>query len=134
MNICRIEKQIFYYHTDAGGVLYHGRYLDILEEGRADFFEKHGWGMKDILHHGYVLTVVKIEQNFRVPIFYADCVICTTELVFVKQLKIQFQQILCLKDNPKKCHIADITLGAIGSDFKPKVLSISFKEDILRKK
>ena len=37
-----MEKRIYYHDTDAGGVVYYGRYLNYLEEARTEFLEQQG--------------------------------------------------------------------------------------------
>jgi len=37
-----MEKQIYYHDTDAGGVVYYGRYLNYLEEARTEFLVQRG--------------------------------------------------------------------------------------------
>ena len=37
-----MEKRIYYHDTDAGGVVYYGRYLNYLEEARTQFLEQQG--------------------------------------------------------------------------------------------
>jgi len=42
MNKSVIKKKIYYYDTDAGGVVYYANYLRHFEEGRTQFLEERG--------------------------------------------------------------------------------------------
>ena len=116
------EIQIYYHYTDAGGVIYYGRYANILEEARVDFFEKEGFNMRDISNKGYIFTVIKLEQIFKQPIFYSDRIICETKLIKKGRLKMIFEQKIFKINNEDYNHLAKITLGTIDKNFKPKII------------
>ena len=47
-----IEKRINYHDTDAIGIVYHGAYLNFLEESRAEFFNSKNIPVEDMHEHG----------------------------------------------------------------------------------
>ncbi len=64
-DICYQKKErIYYEHTDAGGVVYHAKYLNFFERCRCDWLEDIGWGVAATLERNGVMWVVR-EANLR---------------------------------------------------------------------
>ena len=54
-----MEKRIYYYDTDAGGVVYYGNYLKYLEESRTEFLEQKGLSVTQLHRAGFFYAVRK---------------------------------------------------------------------------
>ena len=52
-----MEKRIYYHDTDAGGVVYYGRYLNYLEEARTEFLEDRGLSVAEFQKKGNLYAV-----------------------------------------------------------------------------
>jgi acyl-CoA thioester hydrolase len=74
MNIFYTERKIYYHHTDAGKVVYYGRYLDLLEEGRTDFCANKGIDTAEYIKKGIEFPVVHFEIDYKAPARYGDTV------------------------------------------------------------
>ena len=63
MNILNLKDilkiRIYYEDTDAGGIVYHSKYLNFAERGRAEFFRKLNLGQVYIKKNYNILFVVK---------------------------------------------------------------------------
>ena len=57
---------------DLGGVLYHARYLELLEETRAAFLETHLCSYRSLMDAGYHIVVTQTAQRFLAPIQYGQ--------------------------------------------------------------
>lgn len=57
---------------DLGGVLYHARYLELLEETRAAFFQAHHCSYRSLMDAGYHVVVTQTAQRFLAPIYYGQ--------------------------------------------------------------
>lgn len=58
-NIFEIISRVYYSDTDAGGVVYHSKYLDFCEKARTDFLRSKNLIQTEILNNYGILFVVK---------------------------------------------------------------------------
>ena len=78
MNSCKpweLKKKVLPQHTDHAGVLWHGTYLNWLEESRIDSIGKAGIRYIDLLKRGFEMPVYKIEIKYLIPIMIGDEII-----------------------------------------------------------
>ena len=71
MNSCKpweLIKKVLPQHTDHAGVVWHGTYLNWLEESRIDSIEKAGLKYIELLNRGFEMPVYKIEIKYLIPI------------------------------------------------------------------
>ncbi len=63
-----IRHLVAYADTDAGGVMYHGRYVELAERSRLLALHQLGWSMERLQQElGVVPVVHKLQANFRRP-------------------------------------------------------------------
>ena len=74
-----IRKETLPQHTDHAGVLWHGYYLNWLEEARLDALTKVGLRYIDLIKDGYEMPVVNIEIKYKSPIFHGDLILIESE-------------------------------------------------------
>jgi len=43
-----MKIKIYYHHTDCGGLVYYGTYLEFLEEARTELMEQKGVALKEL--------------------------------------------------------------------------------------
>lgn len=76
------QFRICYEDTDAGGVVYHARYLGIAERARTECVRRLGGTVADLYYkHGLILVVRQVEIQYRKPLFLDDIVNVKTSLV-----------------------------------------------------
>jgi len=78
MNSCRpwiLNKKVLPQHTDHAGVVWHGTYLNWLEESRIDSIDKAGIKYIELLNRGFEMPVYKIEIKYLMPIMIGDEII-----------------------------------------------------------
>ena len=66
--------------TDAGGVVYHSKYLEIAERARALWLEECGSSNAGLWDSGVVFAVRSINVRFRAPARLSDRITVTTTL------------------------------------------------------
>ena len=76
-----MEFRVYYADTDAGGVVYHARYLDFFERGRTEFLRTLGLSVGELHEQGYVFPVVRLELDYRAPARLDDLVRVETEIL-----------------------------------------------------
>ncbi|HEY6007366.1 MAG TPA: YbgC/FadM family acyl-CoA thioesterase [Geobacteraceae bacterium] len=76
-----MELRIYYADTDAGGVVYHARYLDFLERGRTEFLRARGLSVRELHDQGWIFPVVRVEIDYRAPALLDDLVRVETSVL-----------------------------------------------------
>lgn len=55
-------QRVYYQHTDAGGVVYHGNYLDFMECARTELLQSLGFDLGHLAQREHVLFMVHAAQ------------------------------------------------------------------------
>ena len=76
-------------HTDHAGVLWHGYYLNWLEEARIDALFKVGIKYIDLIKYGYEMPVVSIEIKYKSPILHGEEILIESEFVINESPRIK---------------------------------------------
>lgn len=95
MNTFQFPVRVYYEDTDAGGVVYHARYLHFFERARTEFLRTLNFSQNQLLHEQNIAFVVKsMNIDYRFPACLDDALIVESEVVEVKGATILFSQIL----------------------------------------
>ena len=84
MNSCKpweLNKKVLPQHTDHAGVVWHGTYLNWLEESRIDSIGKAGIKYIELLNKGFEMPVYKIEIKYLMPIMIGDEIIVKSSFI-----------------------------------------------------
>ncbi len=92
MNEFSIERKVYYHHTDTGGVVYYGRYLELLEESRAEFCLSKGINLPEYAAQGISFPVVHVEVDYKAPARYGDLLRITSAPEKIGNASIHFFQ------------------------------------------
>ena len=84
-----IRKETLPQHTDHAGVLWHGCYLNWLEEARIDALSKVGIKYIDLIKDGYEMPVVSIEIKYKSPILHGEEILIESEFVINESPRIK---------------------------------------------
>ena len=84
-----IRKETMPQHTGHAGVLWHGYYLNWLEEARIDALSKVGIKYIDLIKDGYELPVVSIEIKYKSPILHGEEILIESEFVINESPRIK---------------------------------------------
>ena len=84
-----IRKEVMPQHTDHAGVLWHGYYLNWLEEARIDALSKVGIKYIDLIKDGYEMPVVNIEIKYKSPILHGEEILIESEFVINESPRIK---------------------------------------------
>ena len=117
-----MEFRVYYEDTDAGGVVYHARYLGFFERGRTEFFRDNGLSVHSLHEQGSLFPVVRLEIDFRSPARLDDLVRVETKLMAAgKTSFVRNQKLLKVADD-KLLVEAVITLVCVSVEMKPRRL------------
>ncbi|MBN6710312.1 tol-pal system-associated acyl-CoA thioesterase [Haemophilus haemoglobinophilus] len=95
MSIFQFPVRVYYEDTDAGGVVYHARYLHFFERARTEYLRTLGFSQQNLLSENQIAFVVKSMQiEYCVPAKLDDLLVVETCVDTVKGASIVFSQIL----------------------------------------
>ncbi len=117
-----MEKRIYYHDTDAGGVVYYGRYLAFLEESRTELLDATGLTVKQLNDRGYLFAVRKCTITYKAPARYADVIVCNAKVIKMTAAQLIFEQTIHHKETNQLLVEAEISLVCLSLDFKAKEL------------
>ena len=125
-----MEKRIYYHDTDAGGVVYYGRYLNYLEEARTEFLDKRGLSVKEFHDQGFLYAVRKCTITYKSPARYGDIVVCDATLKKITAAQLFFIQTIKDKRNHRLMVEAEVSLVCLTKNFKPTQIPEELKKKL----
>lgn len=121
MKIHKFPFAIAYADTDAGGIVYHGRYIEIAERARMDILRGIKFPDGDV---GFVVRDLSIRYVH--PLFLLDTVIVETAVTKLGAASLSVEQKF-VKDD-EICAILTGTAAYIGANMMPKRIPDSVAE------
>ena len=113
MKIYKFPFSIAYSDTDAGGIVYHGRYIEIAERARMEMIRGVVFPDGD---NGFVVRELGIK--YTNPLHLADDIIVETEIKSIGGASMDLEQKFVHGDTV--CAIMNIKVVYIGSDMRAK--------------
>ena len=113
MKSFKFPFSIAYSDTDAGGIVYHGRYIEIAERARMDMMRGIDTSADD---GGFVVRELSIK--YMHPLHLADDLVVETEIINVGGASMDLQQKFV--HDGVICAIMNITVVFIGTDMRAK--------------
>jgi acyl-CoA thioester hydrolase len=86
----RHQRRVTYSECTVGNHVYYGRYLDILEEARAEMFRAAGVSFQAMQDQGVIFPVVECRLLYKAPARYDDVLTIEVWLVEVSRLRMEF--------------------------------------------
>ena len=71
-------KTVLPQHTDHAGVMWHGSYLDFLEEGRIDALDKVGISYSELSRKGFEIPVISLQIKYKISFVHGEKILLTT--------------------------------------------------------
>ncbi|MEW5707883.1 MAG: tol-pal system-associated acyl-CoA thioesterase [Pseudomonadota bacterium] len=88
-----LPLRVYYQDTDAGGVVYHSRYLDFLERARYEWLREAGFGLRELAERLKIVFVVRsLSIEFRRPARLDDLLHVTVRLEQVGRSRVPVTQ------------------------------------------
>ncbi len=106
---------VAYADSDAQGIMYHGRYIEVAERARSN------WS-KDIIVPDEDLGFIVHDLNIKYlsPILLGEDFVVETKTIKIGAASVTIEQKFVKCD--KICAIMNITIAYLGSDMHPKVI------------
>lgn len=119
------STRIYYDETDAGGVVYYGRYLGLLERARTEFLIDNGISISKFHEMGLFFVIAHVDIHYRKPARLGDIISITTEVMQVKNTSVLVKNRVFRDDTPLV--EADVTIVCVNRDGRPQRLPDMFK-------
>ena len=105
----KLIKTVLPQHTDHAGVMWHGTYLNFLEEGRIDALRKVGLSYSKISENGFEIPVLSINLRFKRSFVHGEKVLIESQFKLENKIRLNCKS-LFLKSNGDVGAIAIIGL------------------------
>ncbi|MWN04876.1 acyl-CoA thioester hydrolase [Gilliamella bombicola] len=86
------NARVYYEDTDAGGVVYHARYLAFYERARTEILRQLGISQQTLLQEGIAFVVKKMDISYQFPARLDDMLTISSEVEQVRKASIIFKQ------------------------------------------
>ncbi|MDP3142443.1 MAG: thioesterase family protein [Candidatus Omnitrophota bacterium] len=115
-----IENKIYYHDTDCGGVVYYAKYLEHLEEGRAQLCLSRGINLSEYAKNKVAFAVVHEEADYKSPARCSDTIRIFTQVERIGNSSISFVQEI--KRGDTLLVKAKTVWACVGADFKTQTI------------
>ncbi|MBI0027582.1 tol-pal system-associated acyl-CoA thioesterase [Gilliamella sp. B14448G11] len=116
------NARVYYEDTDAGGVVYHARYLAFYERARTEMLRQLDISQQTLLQEGIAFVVKKMDISYDFPARLDDMLTISTQVEQIRKASIIFKQTI-LNQNKQIISNADIVIACVNmTKMKPCAL------------
>tara|TARA_B100000579_G_scaffold210715_1_gene172149 strand:- start:498 stop:938 length:441 start_codon:yes stop_codon:yes gene_type:complete len=84
----QLTKIVLPQHTDHAGVMWHGSYLDFLEEGRINALDKVGCSYSELSKKGFEIPVISVELKYKLSFIHGEKVLLKSQFKLENKIKL----------------------------------------------
>jgi len=104
--------RVYYQHTDAGGVVYHGNYFDFMECARTELLQSLGFDLGQLARRQHLLFMVHSAQiAYHKPARLNDMLAVSARVARVGRARLVFMQ--TVKRGEETLVSAELTLACV---------------------
>ena len=116
------NARVYYEDTDAGGVVYHARYLAFYERARTEMLRQLDINQQKLLQEGIAFVVKKMDISYDFPARLDDMLTISTQVEQIRKASIIFKQTI-LNQNKQIISNADVVIACVNmTKMKPCAL------------
>jgi acyl-CoA thioester hydrolase len=82
-----VPLEVYYFDTDAGGVVHNIAYLRMVEIARSQLAASLGWTLEEMNRTGLVAVVARTEIDYLKPARLGDKLLVTAELIRLEKIR-----------------------------------------------
>lgn len=122
--------RVYWEDTDAGGVVYHARYLAFMERARSEWMRTRGWGQDTLRARDDLVFVVRaMEIDFRAPARLDDQLQVSVRLLECRGASMIFCQ--RIERDGDLLVEARVRIAALrASDFRPRPIPVALLTEL----
>lgn len=115
------QERVYWDNTDAGGVVYHAQYLNLLERARTEWLRANGVVQSDLKReHGLVFAIRHMELDWLAPARLDDLLDLSVFDVVASGVRLSFRQQMHRHEDGQLLAEARVTAVCLqASSFKP---------------
>ena len=123
--------RIYYQDTDAGGIVYHSKYLDFAERARSELLVDMGLSNKKLIDEGVAFVLSNASINYKSPAALDDVVRVETTVLELKNASLTMQHKFMVDDKEKV--VIELKLAVINpKDLRPIRMPANVKEMFMK--
>ena len=84
----KLIKTVLPQHTDHAGVMWHGSYLNFLEEGRIDALNKVGMSYSKLSKKGFEIPVISLKIKYKLSFTHGEKVLLISKFKLVNKIRL----------------------------------------------
>ena len=84
----KLTKTVLPQHTDHAGVMWHGSYLNFLEEGRIDALNKVGMSYSKLSKKGFEIPVTSIQIKYKKPFIHGEKFVLSSQFKMENKIRL----------------------------------------------
>ena len=133
-NVFALPMRVYIEDTDAGGIVYHAKYLHFMERARTEWVRSFGVGLRDGLSDNISYVVQKLSIHYGVPAKLDDQLSVTAEPMGYGRVWMQFRQRVLRASDQKELATADVRVACIALDSgRPRRLPPAMADILVQK-
>ncbi|WP_442903581.1 tol-pal system-associated acyl-CoA thioesterase [Gilliamella sp. Pas-s25] len=106
------NARVYYEDTDAGGVVYHARYLAFFERARTEMLRQLNISQQKLLQESIAFVVKKMDISYHFPARLDDMLTIKTSAEQVRKASIIFKQTI-FNQNNQVISTADVLIACV---------------------
>jgi acyl-CoA thioester hydrolase len=128
------QVRVYFEDTDAGGVVYHSRYLNFFERARTEMLRAMGVSQSELREkHGLIWVVLEVNLKFRKAAQLDDELLVSAELEWVKGVRQGFRQEITRISDGVVVATAELSAVMLHADsLKPARMPAWIKAELLQ--
>lgn len=111
-----LPVRVYIEDTDAGGIVYHARYLQYMERARTEWARRGGVGLRDGLADNISYVVQKMSIHYVAPARLDDHLMVTAEPTGYGRVWMSFRQRVLRYPEQKLLSEADVRVACVARD------------------
>lgn len=115
-DVFSLPMRVYIEDTDAGGIVYHAKYLHFMERARTEWVRSFGVGLRDGLSDNISYVVQKLSIHYGVPAKLDDQLNVTAEPVSHGRVWMNFRQRVLRASDQKELASADVRVACVALD------------------
>ncbi|MDY6798193.1 MAG: tol-pal system-associated acyl-CoA thioesterase [Pseudomonadota bacterium] len=124
-----LSVRVYIEDTDAGGVVFHAKYLHYMERARTEWVRHCGVRLRAELENNISYVVQKLSIHYAVPARLDDELLVTAEPTAMGRVWMNFRQRVLRKDDKRLLSDADVRVACVALDSaRPRRLSDNLRE------
>ena len=84
----KLNKTVLPQHTDHAGVMWHGSYINFLEEGRIDALNKVGISYSELSKKGFEIPVISINMKYKISFIHGETLILKSQFKIENKIRL----------------------------------------------